>query len=266
MYGLIIQEDLWRHHGTSGEKTGLNGIPNFSVSDGWWEEGYNGKNGWIIGGQEDYDDKNEQDLQDSRSLYNILENQIIPKYYDRDEQDIPRAWVKMMKESIKSIAPEYSTARMLIDYLDRIYMPLINLYNNNFKNLENVFAYLDWKKEAYNKWSGIQIEEIDKKDNQTIDVEKKLNVKVKVNLNGINKDNAIIQAYLVKINKNNELALEKVYNLNLIEEMQDGWYIYSGDIFVKDGGNFAYTFRVIPKHKMLLDPENMDLYKWLKKD
>ena len=269
---LISGVDVWLNNprrpmeasGTSGEKTALNGIPNFSVSDGWWEEGYNGENGWIIGSTQNYDVQEEQDLADSNSLYHVLESDIIPKFYERDEQNIPRKWLKVMKNSIKSIGPEYSTSRMIIDYLDVIYMPLVNLYKNEFTNLENVFQYLDWKKNVYKNWDKIKIEQRDNIDKATLDAGQELRVSVKVNFGNIDPETAQVQAYIIRMNEQNDLDLETVINLNKASE-EGQWNIYEGDINLVEGGNFAYTFRVVPKHRMLLDPANMDLYKWLKK-
>ena len=269
---LVSGVDVWLNNprrpmeasGTSGEKTALNGIPNFSVSDGWWEEGYNGKNGWLIGSTKHYEVQEEQDLADSNSIYHILESEIIPKFYDRDEQGIPREWLQIMKNSIQSIGPEYSTSRMIADYLDVIYMPLINLYNKEFTNLENVFQFIDWKKQAYKNWDKIKIQQMNNIDKATLDAGNELKVSVKVDLVGISPENVNVQAYIIKMNEQNDLDLEKIVNLKQVGE-ENGLLIYEGDITLLEGGNFAYTFRVIPKHKMLLDPANMDLYKWLKK-
>ncbi len=269
---LISGVDVWLNNprrpmeasGTSGEKTALNGIPNFSVSDGWWEEGYNGKNGWLIGSTKHYEIQEEHDLADSKSIYHILESEIIPKFYDRDEKDVPVEWMKIMKNSIQSIGPEYSTSRMIIDYLDIIYMPLINLHNNEFTNLENIFKYIDWKKKSYKEWDKIKIQQNNNINKITLDAGNEHKVSVKVNFGRVDSQNAEVQAYIIKMNEQNDLDLEKIVSLKKTGE-DTGWFIYEGDIVLGEGGNFAYTFRVVPKHKMLLDPANMDLYKWLKK-
>lgn len=269
---LVSGVDVWLNNprrpmeasGTSGEKTALNGILNFSVSDGWWEEGYNGKNGWLIGSTKHYEVQEEQDLADSNSIYHILESEIIPTFYNRDEQGIPRDWIKIMKNSIQSIGPEYSTSRMIADYLDRIYIPLIDLYKSEFNNLENVFQFIDWKKQAYKNWDKIKIQQIDNIDKATLDAGHELKVSVKVDFDEVNSDNTDVQCYIIRMNEQNDLDLEKIVSLQKVGE-ENGWPIYEGDISLNEGGNFAYTFRVVPKHKMLLDPANMDLYKWLKK-
>ncbi|MGW8251733.1 MAG: alpha-glucan family phosphorylase, partial [Anaerolineales bacterium] len=112
--------------GTSGQKAALNGVLNFSVLDGWWREGYNGKNGWAIGEDKDYNDTAQQDREDARSLYDILENEIIPLYYlERSSDGLPGEWIARMKESIRTLAPQFSMRRMVHEYVERLYLPLM---------------------------------------------------------------------------------------------------------------------------------------------
>lgn len=109
--------------GTSGQKASLNGIPNLSVLDGWWPEAYNGKNGWAIGEEREYNSYDEQDWHDSQHLYHILENDLIPTYYDRGSDGVSRRWVQIAKEAIATCAPMFSTRRMVKDYANELYVP-----------------------------------------------------------------------------------------------------------------------------------------------
>jgi starch phosphorylase len=102
--------------GTSGQKATLNGVPNLSVLDGWWVEGYNGANGWAFGDGDELDDHEAQDARDAEALYSLLEDEIVPLYYTRDGDNTPRGWVAIMKEAIKSNAPQFSSRRMLKEY------------------------------------------------------------------------------------------------------------------------------------------------------
>jgi len=128
---LVQGVDVWlntprRPHeasGTSGQKAAVNGVLNFGVLDGWWREGYNGKNGWAIGEDGEYSNQDEQDEADAESLYQVLENEIIPLYYDRDENWIPRGWLQRVKESIRTLAPMFSTSRMVKEYTTEMYVP-----------------------------------------------------------------------------------------------------------------------------------------------
>jgi starch phosphorylase len=110
--------------GTSGEKAALNGVLNFSVLDGWWREGYNGKNGWAIGKDSEYVNSEEQDRADAESLYDVLENEIIPLYYKiRSSDGLPGDWIAQMKDSIRTLAPQFSMRRMVNEYVERLYLP-----------------------------------------------------------------------------------------------------------------------------------------------
>jgi starch phosphorylase len=130
---LVQGVDVWlnnprRPHeasGTSGMKASLNGIPNFSVLDGWWSEGFNGNNGWAIGEENEYGNPSEQDWRDVESLYSQLQNDLIPRFYARDEKGIPAAWVATMKEAIISTAATFSMHRQVIEYTRRFYLPAI---------------------------------------------------------------------------------------------------------------------------------------------
>lgn len=132
---LIQGVDVWLNtprrpkeaSGTSGQKAALNGVLNFSVLDGWWREGYNGSNGWAIGEDKEYDDPDVQDESDTESLYDTLENQIIPLYYkERSSDGLPGDWINRMKESIRTISPQFSMRRMVKDYAERLYLPAMS--------------------------------------------------------------------------------------------------------------------------------------------
>ncbi|MEM7345812.1 MAG: alpha-glucan family phosphorylase [Chloroflexota bacterium] len=129
---LVSGVDVWLNtprrpmeaSGTSGQKAGLNGSPNLSILDGWWAEGYNGKNGWAIGDAEAvYDSEEAQNHADATSIYELLENEVVPAFYDRDVKGNPYKWLKIVKESIQTVAPQFSMTRMIKDYTDNLYVP-----------------------------------------------------------------------------------------------------------------------------------------------
>jgi starch phosphorylase len=127
---LVQGVDLWLNtprrpyeaSGTSGQKAALNAIPNLSVLDGWWAEAYNGANGWAINPRH-YDDPLAQDTADAQALYNLLEHEVVPLFYRRDADDVPRGWVRVMKEAIRTAVPIFCTRRMLKEYAERLYVP-----------------------------------------------------------------------------------------------------------------------------------------------
>jgi len=111
--------------GTSGMKAALNGVPHLSIGDGWWAEGFNGANGWLIDGGVAGDNYDAVDAADAAALYTLLEEQVVPAFYDRDRAGVPRRWLSIVKESIRSIAPRFTARRMVKEYVDRMYAPAI---------------------------------------------------------------------------------------------------------------------------------------------
>jgi starch phosphorylase len=128
---LVQGCDVWLNNprkpmeasGTSGMKAASNGVLNVSIGDGWWAEGFADGNGWMIDPGVQFDDQGQQDAADADALYRLLETEVVPAFYDRDAQDIPRRWVHMVKESIRTVAPHFSTRRMLKEYVERMYLP-----------------------------------------------------------------------------------------------------------------------------------------------
>ena len=204
---LVSGVDVWLNtprrpmeaSGTSGQKASVCGVINFSVLDGWWAEGYNSKNGWYIGLNDEYENNEIQDKADSDDIYTTLENKILPTYYTRNKSNIPETWVKMMKNSITSTGGRFSTSRMLVDYVEKLYLPLCNLYDNYYSKLDKVTEFNAWKEDLYRNWDDIKITQENNLDNATIDAGNYIDVKCKVSLPNISVDNIQAQVYYGRI-------------------------------------------------------------------
>jgi glycogen phosphorylase len=130
---LVQGCDVWMNNprkpleasGTSGMKAAINGTPQMSIGDGWWAEGFSGKNGWLIEGEADPNDHGAQDWADVQSLYSVIENELVPAFYDRDAGGIPRRWLQVVKESIRTVLPQFSTRRMVKEYVQKVYLPAL---------------------------------------------------------------------------------------------------------------------------------------------
>lgn len=272
---LIHGVDLWLNNprrpleasGTSGQKAAINGVLNCSILDGWWVEGYNKKNGWAIGEDKFYQNYDQQDNADSESLYSILENEIIPLYFDRDERGIPVGWVKMMKESIRSIGRAFSTTRMLQDYIKHFYIPqterVLKMRENNF---EKAKALAEWKSFIEYNWAPVYI--LPAKNTNFFDecrasAGQPIKVSATVFLGNIDPSHVSVELYYGKIDENHHIENPIIKPMTLTEQVGNGTYNYSGEIIIEDGGSFGYTFRVIPYHPDMINKHDMGLIKWV---
>ena len=272
---LVSGVDVWLNNprrpmeasGTSGQKASVNGVVNFSVLDGWWAEGYNQKNGWTIGTNKEYSSYEEQDIADSESMYYTLENKIIPIYYDKDRNGISKTWMEYMKNSIISTGGKYSTARMLVDYTSKLYIPLCNLTKKYYNDLEKVTEFNTWKQDMYTNWKDIKIEQIDgNADDITVDAGAQIEVRCVVTLPNIDPTYIRAEVYYGKFLEDGTVQNVQIIPMKLERrEDENRKYFYVTKISLSSGGNYGYTFRVMPQNEMILDSANLDLVKWLEK-
>ena len=268
---LISGVDVWLNNprrpleasGTSGEKAGLNGVINFSILDGWWYEGYDGKNGWAIGDNTEYTNYELQDNADSQSIYNILEGEIAPLYYNKNAKGYSPEWVKKMKNSIKSVGGVYNTSRMLCDYLDKLYIPQIKLITSTYSKKENVESFYEWKNNLIKDWNNISLSSSVINDEVSMKAGEKLNLVCNVNLGPIPPSSVTVEVFYGKF-VNGEKLINSVYKeMELSNDLGNNCYEYKTSIEIDNGGNYGYTFRVLPKHEMLINKQDMSLVKWI---
>lgn len=271
---LVSGVDVWLNNprrpmeasGTSGQKASVNGVINFSVLDGWWAEGYTQNNGWTIGTNAEFDSYEAQDMADSQSIYKTLEEKIIPIYYDQDKNGVSKKWLEMMKNSISTTGGKYSTSRMLVDYTNDLYIPLCNLTKKYYSDVDDVAAYNSWKKDLYMNWKDIKITQVNNLDNIVMDAGNNIEVSCEVELPNIRPENVQVEVYYGKILENGVVENVSIIPMNLAEQDEDAKkYYYIAKIELTTGGNYGYTFRVMPKHEMILEPANLNLVKWVTK-
>lgn len=272
---LVQGVDIWLNNprrpleasGTSGQKVCINGVVNFSILDGWWCEGYNGKNGWAVGDDTYYDNEYYQDNADSLSIYEILEKQIIPMFYDRNEYGIPVKWVKMMKESIKSLTWQFSTHRMLQEYTGGMYVPSMERVDMiSSGNYEYVRRLTEWKSHIERHWPQVRIM-AEKAMNMLRDQKsvsgETINLNATVFLGGIDPSEVKVELYYGTYDRNNLIENPEIAEMQAVEQPEPGTYRYSADIKLLEGGEYGYTFRVIPYHPDLINKLDMGLIRWV---
>ncbi|PKO23376.1 MAG: alpha-glucan phosphorylase [Chloroflexi bacterium HGW-Chloroflexi-1] len=265
---LVAGVDVWLNtprrpleaSGTSGQKAGLNGVPNFSVLDGWWSEGYDGRNGWAIGQEREYVDEVVQDEADALSLYATLENEIVPLFYDRGEDGIPTKWLAKMRASIASVAPAFSFDRMLKEYVARFYVPGGALGGAVGRDgFAGARVLAEWEQRVQLGWPQVSLTATGPAQGETI-VGQSLAVQ------------AVLTSSLLEPK---ELAVELVYGLEREGELRsatvvpmrlvgnaDGKYQYEVALVLPESGAFVYGVRVRPDHANLPNPFAMYLVRW----
>ncbi len=270
---LVEGCDIWLNNprrpfeasGTSGMKVIANGGLNLSVLDGWWDEAYSYEVGWKIGNGEEYSDLDYQDEIESRLIYDTLEKEIVPLFYTRGEDKLPRGWIKMMKNSMKQLGPVYNTSRMVEEYARKFYFPSIEkrmyLMKNNW---EKGKEFSEWKNKLFNNWNKIKIVNIEEGDSKSnLKVGCKFPIIAKIDAGGLTPEDIEVQIYYGIIgnhlheNKNDVVVMN--YNSR---KSKDGLLYYQGEIACSNTGQFGYTIRVVPKHDVLINKFELGLIKW----
>ena len=171
-----------------------------------------------------------------------------------------------MKNSIKSTGGKYSTSRMVCDYVNDLYMPLCNLKKKYFDELQNVAEFTEWKKKVRNNWEKITLVQDRNVDNARLVAGTQITVNCEVYLPNIEEENTDVQVYFGQFLNNGTVRNVYTMTMNKIaENKEEHKYTYEATLDLKSGGNYGYTFRAMPKHKMLIDSENLDLVKWITK-
>ena len=200
------------------------------------------------------------------SSYRTLEEKILPIYYEKDKNGMSNKWLEIMKNSIITTGGNYSTSRMLVDYTNQLYIPLCNLTKKYYEDVENVASYNAWKNEINMNWKDIKITQVNNLDNITIDAGNHIEVACEVELPNIDVENVAVEAYYGKILENGVVEDVSIIPMELKDSSEESKkYYYTTKIELTTGGNYGYTFRVMPKHEMLLESANLNLVKWITK-
>ncbi len=270
---LVQGVDLWLNHplrpleasGTSGMKSAPNGGINLSVLDGWWREGYNGSNGWAIGAEIDNGTTEFQNEVDASSLYQLLENQIVPLYYAKPDGKLPLAWLQLMRESIRSVTPVFNTQRMVKEYTEQLYIPAAQAYENFSRDGCGTATQLSqWKAKMRKDWPQVQISDVQvaNKDRQSILVGEALQISARVHLGAVDPRHVRVEAYHGEMD-NGDIRNPSATVLNQSSQPDgNGNYIYQGTVPATESGTYGFSVRVVPTHPCLMQAHELRLITW----
>lgn len=274
MAKLLVQGvDIWLNNptrpleasGTSGMKAVMNGVMNFSVLDGWWCEGYKPGAGWALPEHDTYKDTALQNELDAETIYNILENDIVPAYYDQDANGISTRWVSHIKNTIAQIAPDFVMGRMLDDYQARYYS---KLYASSQKikgdHLKHATELVAWKNRVRRTWGAIELTDLQAPDtfNHSLPLGQHFTASVTLNIQELSSKDLGVELVFFRRQSETELDLISVHQLKPGE--QKGTEVtYSCDLAPTESGVFEFGFRMYPKHPMLVNRQDFGLVRWL---
>ena len=249
--------------GTSGMKAVANGALHLSILDGWWDEGYDREIGWAIGNGEEYDDHVFQDDLESRALFDILEKEILPIFYDKGPDGIPRRWVTMMKASMHKLCPVFNTHRMVSEYWDRFYVPAAErgaqLVESEWKSLRNL---AQWREKVMYNWANVTIREIRIPEISEIEVGQIYSVEADVFLGELLPEEVMVEAYAGRVDPSDRFLDRFTQVMTPAEKTADRTYKYQCGIIFQDGGHFGVNIRVTPNHPNPESRHAMGLVIW----
>ncbi|HSB86421.1 MAG TPA: alpha-glucan family phosphorylase [Ilumatobacteraceae bacterium] len=244
--------------GTSGMKAALNGVLNCSILDGWWDECYDGSNGWAIASADDDPDVGRRDQREATSLFGLLEREIVPLFYDRDSNNVPVQWIDKMKDNWRSLGPFVTAARMVRDYTSELYEPAAGSATQLLRDdAARGRALAQWKQRVAQCWPQVKILDLDIDDTPAHEGDQRT-VRVQLELGGLTPDEVTVQALHGQIDSAGSfVGIPKSVPLPAI-----GDATFDGTYTVGEAGPYGVTVRAIPQHPDLISPVELGLVAW----
>lgn len=268
---LVQGVDVWLNNprrpleasGTSGMKVACNGGLNLSVLDGWWVEGYLGDNGWAIGAGEEYTDLVYQDDVESRAIYDLLEQEILPQFYTRSSDDLPRAWIRMMKRSISTCAPVFNTNRMVQEYTEKSYAPCAQRFEHLAQeNLRFAKDLARWRQVVRGGWPQVKVETVQSNSPDNLQVGGQIKVSARVNLGQLQPKDVDVQLFHGTVDSLGQIPVPATISMSHNGEHTGSSWVFQGTIPCRTSGQHGFAVRVLPRHEELSNPFETGLLTW----
>ncbi len=266
---LTSGTDVWLNNplrpleacGTSGMKATLNGGLNLSVRDGWWDEMCDGENGWSIPTADGVASPDRRDELEARALYDLIENNVAARFYDRDRADLPRRWIEMVRHTLISLGPQVLASRMVRDYVVELYVPAAQAaHRMTDRSFDGARRLAEWKARIVPGWRAVAVEHVESGGiGDTPALDTSLAVRALVSLGELSPDDVDVQVAYGRVNEIDSLVAPTVASLAIGEKHDDGRYRYDGDVPLTRTGPFGYTVRIVPRHDLLAGPAALGL-------
>jgi starch phosphorylase len=243
--------------GTSGMKAALNGALNLSIRDGWWDEWFDGDNGWAIPTADGVLDPDRRDEIEANALYELIAKSVTPRFYEHDSSAIPTRWVQMVRHTLKSLGPKVLASRMVIDYVQRLYAPAaVSSRRMSADGFACAKELARWRSNVLAAWPGVRVLYVDSQLHGDAQLGERLALRAEVALNGLDAADVEVQAVFGTVDTDDRLSDTEQLVLPLVER-GDGASWFAGEIPLDRTGPFGYTVRVLPKHAELASPAEL---------
>ncbi|HET6968543.1 MAG TPA: alpha-glucan family phosphorylase [Ornithinibacter sp.] len=248
--------------GTSGMKAALNGALNLSILDGWWDEWFDGKNGWAIPTADGVEDPERRDDIEANALYDLIEHQVAPRFYDTDEDDLPQNWLAMIMHTVTTLGPKVRASRMVRDYTQKLYVPAARagwaMAEGGYAGARDLAAY---KAKARDAWKDVHVDHVESSGvGDSPELGETLHVTAYVSLGALAPEDVDVQVVHGRTNHHgDELHDVATLPLSHVESYEHGRHQFSGDLPLRSSGAFGYTVRVLPTHTGLATTAELGL-------
>ncbi|NMR21536.1 alpha-glucan family phosphorylase [Cellulomonas fimi] len=246
--------------GTSGMKSSLNGGLNLSILDGWWDEWFDGKNGWAIPTADGVTDADRRDDLEAAALYDLIEHQVAARFYDRDERGLPVTWLEMIRHTLSTLGPKVQATRMVADYVQHLYAPAAvagrALDGGDLAGARKLAA---WKSAVRAAWPQVRVDHVESGVGEVAQVGDPLHVRAHVSLGDLSPSDVEVQVVHGTVTESDDLSNLRTLALVHDEAYEAGRHAFSGDVTLDASGPFGYTVRIVPKHSALASIAEMGL-------
>ncbi|NBB82004.1 MAG: alpha-glucan family phosphorylase, partial [Alphaproteobacteria bacterium] len=267
---LVQGVDVWLNtprrgmeaSGTSGMKAALNGVLNCSILDGWWDEACQKDLGWAIGRGETYANYDYQDQVESQALYDLLEKQVIPMFYERQD-GLPREWIRWIKNDLRTLAPRFNTNRMVQEYTEHYYLPAHQRSQQLCgERLKGAIELNEYKRRLREHWDKLAVESLEADTARPLGVAKPLPVNAVVHLGPITPDDVRVQCYYGELDGDGAIAAGATVDMDHVQDLGDGRHRFKGALAVDNSGRHGFAVRILPGHEQMATSLEPGLIFW----
>jgi starch phosphorylase len=269
---LVSGVDVWLNNpvypleasGTSGMKAGMNGVINLSVRDGWWDEGYDGHNGWAIKPVSETMDEHRRNVEESNTLYELLQDQVVPAYYRRNEMGYSPEWVRMAKNSMSTLLPRFNAARMVNEYIARFYLPATRQWRRySDAGMTGAAGVAQWKEHVRRAWGSVRMRWLSQTPKK-IPYGTGIRFEVGVHLDGLDTDSVVLEMILARPSDQESQRTRANHRFEFDGTFTEhGEHRYALELTPELCGRLEFRVRLYPHHPLLTHPHEMGMMIWL---